>query len=41
VIDPPPSSSDGDPVSKAQLAASGKGPPRRGHMSPSDRPVVK
>jgi hypothetical protein len=27
------------PVPKAQLAASGEGPPRRGHMSPSNRHV--
>jgi hypothetical protein len=40
-IGPPPSSSGGDPVTKAQLAASGEDPPRRGHVSPSDRPVVK
>jgi hypothetical protein len=41
VIGPPPSSSDGDPVPKAQLVMSGEGPLRRGHVSPSDSPSVK
>jgi hypothetical protein len=41
MIGPPPSSSGGDPVLKAQLVASGEGPPRRGHVSPSDRLGVK
>jgi hypothetical protein len=40
-IGPLPSSSGGDPVLKAQLATAGEGPPRRGHVSPSDRPCVK
>jgi hypothetical protein len=35
---PLPSSSGGDPVLKAQLVTSGDGPPRRGHVPPSDRP---
>jgi hypothetical protein len=41
VIGPLPSSSDGDPVPKAQRVVSGEGPPRRGHVLPSDRPGVK
>jgi hypothetical protein len=40
-IGPPPSSSGGDPVSKAQLVTHGEYPPRRGHVSPSNRSDVK
>jgi hypothetical protein len=40
-IGPPSSSSVGDPALKAQLATSGEGSPRRGHVSPSDGLGVK